>query len=404
MSVETTDVGMPAPSAPADRGRRRGPWPILRRAAMSLLGPAPVSIGLALVLGGVVIALAGADPITAYRVMGEGALTGPGLVNTFQRAVPLVGMALALAVAFRAGVFNLGGEGQMVLGGLAGTVVALFVPGPGLLVMLLAFAAAVLAGGLWGALSAVLETRLAVPILISSLLLSYPARYFSSYLVRFPLKEKGSSLVATEPVPEAVRIPSLLSESSPLGAAIARALGPENILVRLTSTLDWSLVVVALLIVAVLVFNRRTPAGFEAGITGLNPHFARYAGVRTDRLKVSTMFVSGGIAGLVGIMLVLGSQIRLVDGALIATNYAWTGLLVALLAGSRPLRVAVAGAFFAAIIVGGEAMQRSAGVSAQISQLIQAIVIVLIAIRVQVTWRRRAKSTVREQSDDLGRV
>ncbi|WP_324651809.1 ABC transporter permease [Georgenia sp. H159] len=402
MGVDTAPVLTPQPgSSPEVSGGR------FRRAGAALgsaaTGPVVVSVVVALVIGAGILAVAGADPVAAYRVMVRGSLTGPGLVNTFERAVPLVGMALALSVAFRAGVFNLGGEGQLVLGGLAGTVVALFVPGPGALVMVLALVAAVVAGGLWGVLAALLQTSLGVPILISSLLLSYPARYLSSYLVRFPLKERDSSMVATEPVPPGTRLPALVSGDSGLGQWLSSTLG-DSVLVRLTSRLDWSLVVIVALVVGVALVNRRTPAGFEAGLTGLNAGFARYAGVRTDRLTVVTMFASGGIAGLVGVMLVLGSQIRLIDGALVQTNYAWTGLLVALLAASRPVGVAVAGAFFAAIVVGGEAMQREAGVSAQISQVILAVVIVLFAVRLQITWRRRRTAAVRSATDDPGRV
>jgi simple sugar transport system permease protein len=367
------------------------PW---RRFGARLTGPVPVSVLLALVIGGLAIMVAGKNPITAYPSMFEGALTGRGLVNTVQRAVPIVGMAIALAIAFRAGVVNLGAEGQMVLGGLAGTLVALNMGGPGPLVVVSALIAAVLAGGLWGVLSAVLQTRLGVPILITSLLLNYPARYLSSYLVRFPLKESGSSMVATPAVADDVRIPALIPADSAMGQWMGRALGRDHVLVLLARGVNWSLLVVLVVVALTIFMVRRTPAGFESGMAGLNMRFARYAGVDTNRLAVRTMFVSGGISGLVGVMLVLGSQYRLIDGALAGTNYAWTGLLVALLAMSRPIGVLIAGTFFAAIIVGGEAMQRSAGVSGQISQLIQAAVIVLVAIRVRFggRWRRRAST------------
>jgi ABC-type uncharacterized transport system permease subunit len=367
-----------------------------------LVGPVPVSIVLALLVGAIVIAAAGGNPLLAYQVMIEGSLTGSGLVNTFERAVPLVGMALAVAVAFRAGVFNLGGEGQMILGALAGTLVVLFVPGPGLLVMLLAFAAAIVAGGLWGALSALLENWLALPILITSLLLAYPARFFASYLVRFPLKEEGSSLVATDLVPEGTRLAKIIPADSALGQLLADFLGSANTFVKITSKLDWSAIAIVVLVVAIWFYNRRTVRGYESGMTGINPMFASYGGVSTNRIKVEAMFTSGAIAGVVGLTIVLGNQGRLVDGALVATNYAWTGLLVALLASSRPIGVALAGFFFAAIIVGGEAMARGAGVSAQISQVIQAVVIVFIAMRITLRWRKSKEAAMRPDEDGEG--
>lgn len=390
---------------PASAPTARGP---ISRLADALTGPVTVSIVLALVVGGIVIAVAGGDPVAAYPTMITGSLSGRGLTNTLGRAIPIVGMALAIAFAFRAGVFNLGTEGQMVLGALAGTMVALTVPGPGFLVILLACVAAVVAGGAWALLSAVLQTRLGVPILISSLLLNYPARYLSSYLVRFPLRDKGSSMVATRAVPDAAQIPALVPAQSGLGRSMASGLGSDNVLVLIGRNVNWSLAAVAAIAVAVVVINGRTASGYESGMAGLNLRFAIYGGVDTNRLALKVMFTSGGISGLIGVMLILGSQYRVIDGALVGTNYAWTGLLVALLAASRPLGVLIAGFFFAALVVGGEAMQRSANVSSQIAQVIQAAVIVLLTFRVGWAGRRRrgaaAAVSQAEADAEVGRL
>lgn len=381
-----------APSPPPAPGDERRPTlsiratTLLRATGAWWVGPVPLSILVALAIGGLAVAVAGINPLDAYPAMVKGSLTGRGLANTFGRAAPIVGMAIALAVAFRAGVFNLGAEGQMVLGGLAGTLVALFLPAPGWVLIIAACAAAVAAGALWAALSAVMETSMGVPILISSLLLNYPARYFSSYLVRFPLKEEGSSMVATPKIPDDAHIPALIPRNSTLSQSLRDTLGKDNTWVLLTSGVNYSLIVVLLIVAIVAFVNRRTVSGYESGLMGLNLNFARYGGVQTKALTIRMMLVSGGISGLVGIMLVLGSDFRLIDGALVATNYAWTGLLVALLAANRPAGVLLAGTFFAALVVGGEAMQRSDGVSSQISQVIQAVVIILIVMRL--TWPR----------------
>lgn len=394
MTTETAPPGPVAPGPATDPtgGAPDRDAPAWKRAAAWLAGPVPISIVAALVIGGIAIAIAGINPLTAYPSMMEGSLTGRGLVNTVERATPIIGMAMALAIAFRAGVFNLGGEGQMVLGGLAGTLVALYLPGPGPLVIVASCLAAVGAGALWGALSAVLETGMGVPILISSLLLNYVARYFSSYLVRFPLKEEGSSMVATPQIPDGTRIPALIPARSGLGESLHDSLGKDNLIVLITRGANYSVIVVLAIVVLTIFVNRRTPGGFEAGLAGQNLRFARYGGVRTKALVVRTMMISGGISGLVGVMLVLGSNYRLIDGALVGTNYAWTGLLVALLAANRPIGVLVAGTFFAALVVGGEAMQRSDGVSSQISQVIQAAVIILIVVQLTLPrWRRRRR-------------
>lgn len=365
---------------------------LLSRVRDWLAGPTPISIVLALLIGGVFMMVAGANPITGFVAMYEGSLgNGLGISNTLQRAIPIVGLGMAVAVAFRSGVINLGAEGQMVLGGLVGGIVALTMPGPPVLVTICAVLAAVLAGALWGVLAGVLFSSLGVPILISTLLLNYPARYFSSWVVRFPLKDPDSSMVASPAIDPAVQISPIVPRGSALNESLTQSFGPQSALVMIGSNVNWSLLIVIAVIALVAFMNRRTVFGFETGIHGQNPEFARYSGVHTKLLAVRTMALSGGLAGLFGVLLVIGApNTRIIDGALIQTNFAWTGLLVALLATYRPLGVAVAGTFFAAIIVGSAAAGRELALSPQISAIIQALVIILLAFRIGLPrWRRR---------------
>lgn len=356
-----------------------------------LAGPTPISILLALVIGGVFMLIAGANPIAGFIAMFQGSLgNGLGISNTLQRAIPIVGLAMAVAISFRAGVINLGAEGQMVLGGLAGGVVALTMPGPAILVTLCALLAAIAAGAMWGILAALLQSSMGVPILISTLLLNYPARYFSSWVVRFPLKDPDSSMVASRAIDPAVQIPPLIPRGSGLHDALSGAFGPKSAIVMIGSNVNWSLLIVIAVVAITLFMNKRTRFGFESGIHGQNPEFARYSGVHTNLLAVKTMALSGGLAGLFGVLLVIGApNIRVIDGALLQTNFAWTGLLVALLAMYRPIGVAIAGTFFAAIIVGSAAAGRELALSPQISAIIQALVIILLAFRVKLPIRSR---------------
>jgi simple sugar transport system permease protein len=348
-----------------------------------------VSIVAAFVLGGVVLALGGHNPFEAYWDMSLGATTGPGLVGTFQRGIPLVGLGLAFAIAFRAGAFNLGVQGQMVIGALAGAGVALFTPDRGVLTTVLAALAACAAGALWALIPSMLYRFLGTSILISSLLLNYPATAVVSYLVRFVIKDPTTDQVATAQIPDGVQVGALASPASGFGVFLDRTLGRTNQLALLLHNLNWSLFIVAALVALTVFVNARTVYGFESDVTGQNIKFARYVGVDSNRVVVAGMLTSGAISGLVGVLLVLGSDLRLIDGALTGTNYAWTALLIALLAANRPLRVVAAGLFFAGLIVGGEAIERNLGVSAQISDIIQALVIVLIALRVMIPFLKR---------------
>lgn len=354
-------------------------------------GPVPVSVVLAFVIGALFITLAGSNPVDGYAAMLTGSLTtGLGVADTLNRAVYLIGMALAVAVAFRAGVLNLGAEGQMILGGLAGGVIALSMPGPGWLVCLVACAVGAATGAAWGALAAGLNRWPGVPILLTTLLLNYPARFFASWVIRFQLKDPESSQVATHAIDSSRQIPLLAAQSSSQGQWLVENFGKDHVLTQVGRTANWSLLVVIVMVVAVAFMNRRTVYGFESGVNGHNPTFAQYSGVRTGWMTTRTMLLSGGIAGLVGVMFTIGApSIRIVDGVMFNTNYAWTGLLVALLAFYRPSGVVLAGVFFAAIAAGSNAMGRDLSMSPQIASVIQGIVIILIAFRVSLPqkWR-----------------
>ncbi len=332
------------------------PW---RTALAGLEGPL-VAVGGAVAAGALFMVATGHDPLAAYGAMITGALGGRGLGNllaTLLRAAPIVGMGLAAAVAFRAGFFNLGGEGQLVLGGLAGAVVALALPGGGLLTALLATLAALLAGGLWALAAAFFEIRFRVPLLVSTLLMNYPARLFASYLVNHPLRDVGSGLPQTERIAGGV-------ELARLGAGGRLHLG---------------VLVVAATVLAAAFVVRRTRVGYRMRMAGLNARFARAGGVDLDRLGYGVMFSSGALAGLVGAVQVLGVHHRFIDGSLTDPLWAWTGLMVALLCGSRPLGVLVAGLFFAAVQTGGFGMERATEVPRELSRVLQALIILFVA-------------------------
>lgn len=356
-----------------------------------LKGPTPLSILSALAIGAVLMVLAGSDPISGYAAMVKGSFgSGIGVANTLQRAVPIVAFGLAIALAFRAGVINLGTEGQAVLGALVGGIVALYMPGPAFLVTLVALAAGIATGALWALITAVLQNYLGVPILISTLLLNYPARYISSWMIRFKLNDTESDLIASEQFDPGTQIGMIVPRRSGAGEALANS--APRYLTEILTGVNWGFFVVVALIVFVTFLNRKTKYGFESGLAGYNAEFTRYGGVSAKQLVVKTMTLSGAIAGLAGMLIVLGApNTRMIEGHVVQTNYAWTALLVTLLAMYRPIGVAIAGLFFAAIIVGSLAMGRELGMSPQISAVIQALVIILIVFQVTLPQFKKKK-------------
>jgi general nucleoside transport system permease protein len=319
----------------------------------------------ALVLGAVLLAATGANPLDAYGAIVTGAFGPDGIQDTLAYAVPVVGMAIALAIPLRAGMVNLGGEGQLVLGAISAIAVGLHMPGPlGLAAALVAGAAA---GAAYATVAAVCETRLGVPLLVTTLLLSYPAMSFAAYLVRFPMRDAGSSLPQSEQLPPDVRLP---------------ALGDGGVTVGLF------LIVAAVAVYAVV--DARTPAGFETKVTGWSPRFAQYSGIERPGLTVRLLACSGGLAGLVGAVVVLGFPYRFIDGALITPQYTWIGLLAALLAAANPLGTLVAAVFFAALTSGGFAMERATQVPRELTAVLQAVLIIFLAAATGLLRRRRS--------------
>ncbi len=366
---------------------------VLHRFGRWLAGPIPISVILALLIGACFMLIAGVDPLSGYAAMLNGSFgTGAGLANTLARAIPIIGIGIAIAVAFRAGVLNLGTEGQAGLGALAGGIVAIYVPGPALLIVPLAFIVAIAVGAAWGLIAAVLQNLLGVPILLSTLLLNYPARYFSSWLIRFHLDEPVSDLVASEQVRPEVQLSMLVPRDSGFAETLRNTFGATSPVTAVLTGVNWSLVILILVVLGAIFVNRRTRYGFESGLSGQNAEFVRYGGVKPGPLVLRTMALSGGLAGLFGFMLVIGApNTRLIEGSFIQTNYAWTALLVTLLALYRPVGIVIAGLFFAAIMVGSDAMGRELGLSPQIAAVIQALVIILLAFRVALPrFRKRA--------------
>ena len=162
------------------------------------------------VIGALITLAAGHDPVAVYGEILAGAVAGPNWAETVARAVPLVGMALVAAIPLRGGMVNLGGDGQLVLGGLVAALVALYLPAPGLVRMAAAIAAAMAVSGAYAALAAWGEVKFGVPLLISTLLLSYPARGVTSYLARFPLRDPSTGMPETFRLDEAARLPVLV--------------------------------------------------------------------------------------------------------------------------------------------------------------------------------------------------
>jgi simple sugar transport system permease protein len=330
------------------------------RLAIGLAVPA-IAIAVGLALGAVIVVVAGESPLDAYAALVHGALGTPSNVAaTLIRSTPIAITGLGVAIAFKGGVFNLGGEGQMIAGALVGAVTANALPAlPAPLGILVAIAAGCVAGALWAFGPALLEVRLGVPMLITTLLLNYVAALLAAWVVTYPLRDLAAGgLAQTAMVPDVTWLPAL-------GATRVNA---------------------GVLLIAVLPFVaawalRRTVAGYELRMVGANREFAEYGGVDAGRAIVGATLVSGALCGLAGVVLVLGVNHRYVDGLVTSAGFAWSGFIAAVLALASPVLTVVAGLFLGALQVGGLGMTRATSVPLQLVDVVQASIILVVAVR-----------------------
>lgn len=340
------------------------PW--LRSQSLRLL-PILLAIAVGFLVSGAIAAAVGLNPGLMFGALLRGAVEGPQFFETANRAASLTAMALCAAIPIRGGMVNLGGDGQLVLGGCASALVALYLPGPDLLRIVAALFVGPVVGGLYAALAALGEIHARVPMLVSTWLLSYPARGLCGWLVRGPFNDPMNAWPSTFKLPAGVRLTHLIVHTP----------------------ITQGFVIIVAVAAMVVLYDRLTPGGYELRLRGLNERFARYGGVALGRQSVQVMFVSGAIAGLLGAVMVLGAQYRFTDGALTAPNYTWSGTLAALLAGGEPLGTIVAGTLFAALQTGGFAMERSFEIPRVLTMVLESVIILFLSMRGSPGRRRR---------------
>lgn len=307
----------------------------LNRERLQGTGRWGVALGVATVAFGLLLVVKGANPIDVYRSMWTSITGSSSIDGIFLKATPLILVALAVAVPAKAGLVNVGGEGQLVIGGVCAAGVSLGLGGRtnGTLTLVLMCLAAAAGGALWSAIGIVLRLAVGINEALSTLLLNYLAINVLSFLIFSPWKDvNGSGQPATPPLPVSERFPLL--GSTRIHAGLLVALGA-------TFAIWWLL--------------RSTRWGFSLRVVGGNPEAARRAGLSVGMLLLSAMLVGGALAGLGGVAQLAGTEFKLRQGFLL--TYGYIGFLASWLAGHRPLPVALSAIALAAISVSGDSLQ-----------------------------------------------
>jgi simple sugar transport system permease protein len=337
------------------------------------LGIPLLAVATALALGAVVIGVTGGNVAKAYQGLWEGSLGRPqSISDTLVWATPYIFGGLAVALAFKAGLFNIGVEGQIALGSLASVYVGYGVTGiPFPLHLILAVLAGTMAGALWGAIPGFLKARTGAHEVIVTIMLNYIAIQMTSFLVSGFMKDPNP-LIANAQTPKillSARLPPLL---------------PDPVY-----RVHWGFVIAVLAAVGVWWLLRKSTLGFEIRTVGANPQAARYAGIAVGRTMVVAMALSGALAGLGASLEVVGLNFYHTAG--FSVGYGFDSIAVALLGRSDPFGVLPSALLFGALRAGASRMQFLSQIPIDIINVIQALVLIFVAAPALIRWLYRVR-------------
>lgn len=325
-----------------------------RRLLMSPAGAVILALGLA----AIAMIVAGVSPVDGFTALFAGALGGKNqIAETLVQTTSLLFPALGVCLAFRAGLFNIGAEGQLLIGGLFAGAVGAHYAMPGALAFVVLLLCGFAGGGAWGAIAGIMRAKFGANEIISTLMLNFVALFLAGYLVSGPLKSPLASGAETAPLPAGDWLPILIPDT------------------RLSAAL---LVALAGAVVLHFVFTR-TVFGFDLRAAGEAPEAARRNGVDMARMNVLALTLSGAIAGLGGATIVTGVLHRF--NTSLSPGYGYTAIAVALVGDLNPLWICLAAFGFGILESGGLAMQASAQVPKDAIRVIEGLIIVVLAAR-----------------------
>lgn len=325
------------------------------------------AVTLALMIGAIMLLSLGANPLSGYATMFSAAFGSlEGFSETTVKSIPLLLVGVGICIAFRANVINIGGEGQMVMGALLATAVALAFPNfPSLMLIPMVLMAGAIGGAFWGAIAGALKAYFNVSEILSTIMLNIVAVQFMNFLLRGPMIDPAEIERGTG-IPQTMR----LSENADLPILL------EGMRMHLG-------VLVALFVAVGAYFLLwRTAIGFRIRSVGYNPDASRYAGISVPKNVTSALAFSGAMAGIAGAILVFGSESHrmVTDGG--STGFTgsagFNGIVVALLAGLHPLWSVPSALLFGGMLVGANALQRAAQVPSALIIALNGLIVVFV--------------------------
>ncbi len=351
-----------------EQAQTRSVWKATQRFLRSIAVPLGAVV-LALIIGAIIIEASGASAWKAYEALAQGAFgNARGWQRTLEKSTPLILSGLAVAFAFKAGLFNIGAQGQLLFGAITAAWVGFAIHGlPVGIHAAVALAAGALVAGLYGAIPGALKTYTGAHEVITTIMLNYVAMGFTDYLANGPLKDRtpGNIVARTPQILDSAKLPTW--GWLPFGFLLAVA----------AAAVAWWIL-------------QRTTLGFEIRTVGQNPHAARYAGMKVARTIILTMVISAIFAGIGGAVETQGVVGRYEPG--FNANLGFDGITVALLGKTDPFGVIPAALLLGAMRAGSNQMQFKAHVAQEITDVVQALMLFFVAADMIVRWLLRMKA------------
>ncbi len=325
-----------------------------------------ISVLLGLIAGAIIMLVSGYNPIAGYSALWAGAFGDLYYMGeTVRQVTPYILTGLAVAFAFRTGLFNIGAEGQVIVGWLAAVWVGLAIDAPMIIHLPLAVLAAAAAGALWGFVPGILKAKLGVHEVIVTIMMNYIALYVTNEVIRSILTDNLSS-----------------TENIPASASLA-----SEWLQALTffSRMHYGILIALFAAIVMWFIIQRTSVGYELKSVGFNQHASKYAGMNVSKNIVLSMVIAGAFAGLAGAMEGLGTygSISVMSGF---TNLGFDGIAVALLGANTAIGVVFAAILFGALKVGAINMPTASGVPTELVDIIIALIIFFVASSYIIRW------------------
>jgi simple sugar transport system permease protein len=316
-----------------------------------------ISILLGLLVGAVALIIAGFNPIEAYSVMIEGVIGKPKYIAwTIIKATPLILTGLSIAFAFKTGLFNIGAEGQFIIGALVATMVGAGLDLPAIIHIPLTLLMAALGGAVWGGFAGWLKSKFGINEVIATIMLNWIAFYLSNFMIRTTWLSRPNSETSID-----------INESASIGIDWMTSLvGPAT-------KVNWGIIISIILVLLIAFILFKTTLGFELRGVGYNKFGAEYAGINVNRSVLQSMAIAGLLAGVAGAIQVMGVSHN-INVLAAQEGYGFDGIAVALIANSNPIGVIFSGLLFGAFKYGGTKMQTIEAPSEVINIVIGSIV------------------------------